>query len=141
MWMFWVSFVVFLAEPTQLLSWWPLPTVNRGAGPIEPWLAALIDFGLIALFGAQHSVMARPWFKVRIMVQMTGSFERCTYVHMANMALFALIVFWQPIPREIWAINKAVWSLFVAGWLMLFLGANEGGPNSTRTRSCCCAPL
>jgi hypothetical protein len=26
---FWVSFVVFLAEPRQLLSWWPMPTVER----------------------------------------------------------------------------------------------------------------
>jgi hypothetical protein len=29
MWAFWVSFVIFLAEPRQVLAWWPLPTVDR----------------------------------------------------------------------------------------------------------------
>ena len=30
MWAFWVSFIIFLAEPRQLLSWWPLPTIDKG---------------------------------------------------------------------------------------------------------------
>jgi methanethiol S-methyltransferase len=128
MWLFWVSFVVFVAEPRQLLPWWPLPTINRGEAIGAPWAAALIDLGLIALFGLQHSVMARPWFKETYMKLLPDAFCRSTYVHMANMALFALIVFWQPIPWEIWTIEDALarqvmWSVFVTGWLLLFLGA------------------
>jgi hypothetical protein len=63
MWAFWASFIIFLAEPRQLLSWWPLPTIDQGDSLLHPLAAALIDLGLIALFGLQHSVMARPWFK------------------------------------------------------------------------------
>ena len=62
------------------------------------WLAAFIDILLIALFGLQHSLMARPWFKQWWAAAIPPAFERCTYVHMANVALFAMIAFWQPMP-------------------------------------------
>ncbi len=39
-------------------------TVNVGP-EAPPVAAALIDIGLIALFGLQHSVMARPGFKAK----------------------------------------------------------------------------
>jgi protein-S-isoprenylcysteine O-methyltransferase Ste14 len=127
MWAFWVSFVIFLAEPRLIVAWWPLPTVDQGDSLLHPLAAALIDLGLIALFGLQHSVMARPWFKKQVM-RMPAAFERCTYVHMANLALFALILFWQPLPHPLWDLGDgwlrdAVWILFVVGWGILFLGA------------------
>ena len=127
MWAFWTSFVIFLAEPRPLMSWWPLPTIDRG-GSLHPLLAAIIDLGLIALFGLQHSVMARPWFKQRIMRRMPEAFERCIYVHSANLALFTLILFWEPIRTEVWSINdnlagQALWLAFAGGWLILFVGA------------------
>jgi len=128
MWAFWVSFVVFLASPRRLVDVWPLPTVDHGGWFQHPLAAALVDLGLVALFGLQHSVMARPWFKSQIMAPMPAAFERCTYVHAANLALFALIIFWQPIPAVIWHIENGllegiVWLLFAAGWVILFLGA------------------
>jgi hypothetical protein len=67
MWAFWVSFVIFLAEPRQVLEWWPLPTIDRVASPQQPLLAACINVALVAVFGLQHSMMARPWFKRRVM--------------------------------------------------------------------------
>jgi hypothetical protein len=54
-------------------------------------LSAFIDFGLVALFGLQHSLTARPWFKRTIMC-MPAPFERYTYVHSANLALFCLFL-------------------------------------------------
>jgi hypothetical protein len=80
------------------------------------------------LFGLQHSVMARPWFKQQVMGRMPEPLQRVTYVHMANAALFLLILFWQPIPIEIWNVDdapvrEALWLLFAAGWIILFLGA------------------
>ena len=127
MWVFWICFVVFLASP-RLLDGWPLPTVDHGGWLQNPLAAALVDLGLVALFGLQHSVMARPWFKGEIMARMPPAFERCTYVHAANLALFALIMFWQPIPAVIWHIENGLlegvaWLLFAAGWVILFLGA------------------
>ncbi len=128
MWCFWVSLVIFLAEPRQVVAWWPLPTVDRGGADQPPMFAALIDLALVTLFGLQHSVMARPWFKQRVMSKIPPAMERSTYVHMANAALFSLILFWHPIPAEIWNIEdgparNAVWLLFAAGWVILFLGA------------------
>jgi hypothetical protein len=125
MWAFWVSFVIFLAEPRLIVAWWPLPTVDQGDSLLHPLAAALIDLGLIALFGLQHSVMARPWFKKQVM---PAAFERCSYVHMANLALFALILFWQPLPHPLWDLGNgwmrdAAWTLFAVGWGILFLGA------------------
>jgi protein-S-isoprenylcysteine O-methyltransferase Ste14 len=128
MWAFWVSFVIFLAEPRQVLAWWPLPTIDRVASPEQLALAVCIDLALVAVFGLQHSVMARPWFKRRIMSWIPEGLERATYVHMANVALFMLILLWQPIPAEVWnvegsAARDALWLLFGAGWVILFLGA------------------
>jgi hypothetical protein len=85
MWAFWTSFVIFLADPRWAADW-PLPTVDRGGIGLHAALAALADLALIALFGLQHSVMARPWFKTTVMARLPAAFERCTYVHAANLA-------------------------------------------------------
>jgi protein-S-isoprenylcysteine O-methyltransferase Ste14 len=128
MWALWVSFVIFLAEPRQVLAWWPLPTVDGPRTVEQPVFAGLIDLALVALFGVQHSVMARPWFKQRVMRRMPSGLERSTYVHSANLTLFILILFWQPIPAQFWNVedNPAgdiLWILFATGWIILFLGA------------------
>jgi protein-S-isoprenylcysteine O-methyltransferase Ste14 len=126
---FWVCFVVFLASPRQIGPAWPFPTVDSGGlFEVGPWEAGLIDVALITLFGTQHSVMARPWFKQSVMASMPRAYERGTYVHLANAALFALIILWQPIQTEVWSIrggllDDAVWAAFAAGWIILFLGA------------------
>jgi uncharacterized membrane protein len=128
MWAFWVCFVIFLASPRSLLNQWPLPMVDQAGFVSSPWLAAANDVGLITLFGLQHSIMARPWFKERVLFAMPDAFVRCTYVHMANLCLFALILFWQPIPIVVWDVGRgiardALWFLFATGWVILFLGA------------------
>jgi methanethiol S-methyltransferase len=132
MWAFWICFFIFLSSPRRLRDGWPLPTVDQGGFVGPPVLAALIDVALIALFGLQHSLMARPWFKKRVMHRLPPAFERCTYVHMANLSLFALVIFWQPITAEIWNLSRgpwrdAVWAVFVVGWVILFLGARSFG--------------
>jgi hypothetical protein len=99
---FWVSFVIFLAEPHQVLAWWPLPTIDRPRSVEHPAIAGLIDLALLSLFGLQHSIMARPWFKQRVMRRTPSGVERPTYVHSANLALFVLILFWRPIPVQFW---------------------------------------
>jgi methanethiol S-methyltransferase len=134
MWAFWVSFVIFLAEPRQILTWWPLPTVDNTDSAAHPALAAIVDVALVMLFGLQHSVMARPWFKQQVMARMPEPLQRVTYVHMANAALFLVILMWQPIHIELWDLNETparevLWLLFAAGWLILFLGAWSFGIN------------
>jgi hypothetical protein len=130
MWAFWINFVVFLADPRWAARLWPLPTIDSPASTIHPILAVGADAALIALFGLQHSLMARPWFKGR-MQAMPEVFQRCTYVHAANIVLFALIVLWQPIPVVVWTastpLRELLSVLFVAGWIILFLGALSFG--------------
>jgi methanethiol S-methyltransferase len=127
MWAFWVSFVIFLSEPRSLRTIWPLPTVDSAGTSGDPLVAALIDLSLIALFGMQHSLMARPWFKQQTL-RLPAPFERCTYVHAANLTLFLLIIGWQPVSATVWEVPSglaahALWALFGVGWLILFLGA------------------
>lgn len=114
MWGFWICFVIFLADPPWAAKSWPLPTVDSGGAFDHPDLAALIDLVLISLFGLQHSLMAPPWFKQRVLGSLPPAFERCTFVHAANLALPALIIFWQPIPIEIWSTaspwREVMWS-------------------------------
>lgn len=128
---FWVCFAVFLASPPWAARDWPLPTVDRGGLDLSPASSALTDLALISLFGLQHSVMARSWFKTRFMGRIPPAFERCTFVHAANVALFALILLWQPIAVEVWSfrspLREAIWVAFGAGWLILLLGAFSFG--------------
>ena len=94
-------------------------------------MAAGVDIILISLFGLQHSVMARPWFKTRVLHQMPEAFERCAFVHAANIALFSMIALWQPIPNVLWEfsgpVRSILWGAFAAGWIILLLGALSFG--------------
>jgi methanethiol S-methyltransferase len=131
MWAFWVSFVVFLANPRWAARQWPLPTVDGAADALHPAIAAVIDLALISLFGLQHSLMARPWFKSAVMGRLPDAFQRCTYVHAANIALFSLILFWQPVPIVVYSatspLRELFWAAFAAGWVILLLGALSFG--------------
>jgi len=131
MWCFWVCFVVFLANPRWAAKSWPLPTIDNASYLRHPGSAAFIDLVLISLFGLQHSIMARPWFKDQVMARLPTAFERCTFVHAANISLFAVILFWQPIPITIWVVHAPIrqmlWAVFVLGWLILLVGALSFG--------------
>jgi methanethiol S-methyltransferase len=131
MWAFWACFVVFLANPRWAARHWPFPTIDSPASGIHPGLAVMVDVALIALFGLQHSLMARPWFKNLILQRMPEPFQRATYVHAANIALFVLILLWQPIAVVVWTsqtpIRELLSTAFVAGWVLLLLGALSFG--------------
>jgi protein-S-isoprenylcysteine O-methyltransferase Ste14 len=131
MWTSWICFVAFLADPRWAGRYWPLPTIDSPASAFHPALAVIADALLIALFGLQHSLMARPWVKSRILKAMPEAFQRCTYVHAANLALFTLIVLWRPIPVAVWTaatpLREFLSAMFVAGWIILFLGALSFG--------------
>jgi methanethiol S-methyltransferase len=87
--------------------------------------ALLIDLGLIALFGMQHSIMARPGFKKLWTRLVPQPIERSTYVLIANAVTCLLIWQWQGIDTVIWDVQQPVghrllWGLFAAGWLLVF---------------------
>ena len=131
MWAFWAYFVVFLANAPSLRAPWASPSVDVGATLDHPALAALVNLGLIALFGLQHSLMARPRLKAWWAAAIPPAFVRVTYVHAANAALWVLVLFWQPLPGIIWQadgiLRVALWTLFVLGWITLLAGAVSFG--------------
>jgi protein-S-isoprenylcysteine O-methyltransferase Ste14 len=100
-------------------------TVN--AGPeATPVTAAIIDLGLISLFGLQHSVMARQGFKRWWMRIVPPPVERSVYVLAASAALIVMFLFWRPIDMIVWNTSNPllatpIWLLFWAGWGMVLL--------------------
>jgi protein-S-isoprenylcysteine O-methyltransferase Ste14 len=94
------------------------------SGPIGK--SILIDVLLLALFAAQHSVMARPAFKrvwTRIIPQ---PIERSTYVLVSCLVTFLMLWQWRGIDLVVWnahhpMLRGLLWSLFASGWLLVTL--------------------
>ena len=100
-------------------------TVNVGP-ETQPLTAAAIDVALIALFGLQHSVMARQGFKRWWMRIVPPPVERSVYVLGASLALIVMFRFWHPIDAIVWntsnpILTTPIWLLFWAGWVMVLL--------------------
>lgn len=96
-------------------------TLDAPAATVGTAAAVVIDVALVALFGVQHSVMARPGFKkgwARIVPPVA---ERSVYVLLASAALIVVFLFWQPIAGTFWnatnpLVRDVLWALFGAGF-------------------------
>ena len=70
-------------------------TIDSGmAGPTGQ--ALLVTTALLLLFGATHTVMARPWFKRKWTKIIPRAMERSTYVLVSSLTLILLFVEWVP---------------------------------------------
>ncbi len=91
------------------------------------WQSILINVLLIALFGIQHSTMARPWFKEQWTKVVPEPIERSTYVLFTFLALGNLMFFWQPLGGTVWTVAPGtvlyslLYAFFFAGWGILLL--------------------
>ena len=88
--------------------------------------AVVIDAALLALFGLQHSVMARPGFKRRWTRIVPPSAERSTYVLAASICLLVLFAAWHPITGNVWRVTAQPWRALLiatalAGWAIVLL--------------------
>ena len=126
-----VAFVGNL-QHTALVQWMPwLPELvphsidaGRSTGPVA--LAMVVDLGLIALFGLQHSVMARIGFKDWLKRRLPASAERSVYVLLASLMLILLFWQWRPIPAVLWSAESVAgqaigWSVFGIGFAMVLV--------------------
>ena len=116
-----VCLIAFLFNLIPPNSW--LNGIDAGAGVIAP-LAVLVNLGLIVLFGLQHSIMARPWFKRWIASYIPEAAERSTYLLATALAVLILCLLWQPIPQVLWQAENAVlyYSLLgvgLGGWMLV----------------------
>src|SRR3546814_11726517 len=64
----------------------------------------LIDAALIALFGVQHSAMARPRFKAAWTRIVPAPIEPSTYVLLASLALIILMMFSHDLTATVWTV-------------------------------------
>lgn len=110
-----IAFVGNLAGPR---------TVDAGGPAASVGMALIVNILLIAIFGVQHSVMARQGFKAAWTRIVPKPIERSIYVLFASIALWLLFHFWHPISGDVWRIDNPVgagilWALFAAGWLIV----------------------
>ena len=125
-----VAYGIFFATFLYLIAFvGNLPGVPRTidwAPTSSPGSAFLVDLGLIALFGLQHSLMARQGFKKKWTKIVPEPVERSVYVLAASLVLIVLFLMWRPIPQAIWDVDNIVggavlWALFALGWLLVLL--------------------
>lgn len=97
---------------------------NAGSAPLA--VAAATNVGLLALFGIQHSAMARPAFKAAITESIPPAFERTVYVLATVVVLVVLFLGWQAMPQVVWSVDTetaalVLWVLFGLGWAIVFI--------------------
>jgi methanethiol S-methyltransferase len=98
-------------------------SVDHPASMLAPTHAVLLDLSLIAIFGLQHSLMARRSFKAAWTRRMPPAIERSGYLVFSCLAFILLFVFWQPLPALLWDVRGSpaeplLWAAFLAGLLI-----------------------
>lgn len=123
------SYLMAMVSVSLLILWvypWAFMPRTVDSGGSGGGYALGIDLGLIALFGIQHSVMARPAFKARVFGGRSVSFRASTYTLLSALCLFALMHFWQPLEGTVWSFGSGpvYWLLtllYVTGWSLAFV--------------------
>ena len=77
-------------------------TVSTPIGEGFHWQIVIWNIGLITLFGVQHSIMARDWFKDWITSILPKSVERITYILLTSFVFAILITQWQSFGEYFW---------------------------------------
>jgi methanethiol S-methyltransferase len=116
-------FIGFIAD-IPVPGWLP-KTVSHGGA--EGGLGAvLMNIVWMAVFGVQHSVMAREGFKKAIAGVVPAHVERSTFVLASGLALSLVMWQWQPIGGMVWQFDSLLaqvllWGLFAFGWALIFV--------------------
>ncbi|CQD19820.1 putative integral membrane protein [Mycobacterium europaeum] len=123
------AYLLFLAAFLYLIGFLGNFAVPRSVdhGPAAPLATAvLINAALLAAFGVQHSVMARPAFKRWWVRVVPSPIERSTYVLLSSAVLALLYWQWRTMPTVIWdvrlpVVRAVLWALFWLGWAIALL--------------------
>lgn len=127
-----IGFYVYILSQLSLLFLVSFTgNIPRGLGmdrAVETpvYQALLIDLLLICFFGAQHSIMARSYFKKKCRSFIPRPLERTFYCLVSSSCLLLLIGFWQPLPGYIWRVESHLgqsffYFFFFLGWLIMYM--------------------
>lgn len=103
-----------------------MPThVDKGVAA-APITAIIVDAALIALFGVQHTVMARQSFKKAWTKVVPAPIERSIFCLATAVVLAVMFRFWHPLEGTVWMVGNeagrmALRALFWAGWAIVFI--------------------
>ena len=119
------AYLLFLAVLVYAIGFFAGVGVPKGIdqGPRSPWpLAVAIDLLLLLLFAAQHTVMARPWFKRRWTRLVPVPAERATFVLCTSLLLALLFWQWRPAGGTVWHLSGpaagVLVGVYAAGWAL-----------------------
>lgn len=111
--------VALIATSLGLYSfqWSPIVTSTVTGG-------LLLDAGLLALFGVQHTIMARPGFKRWWTGIVPASLERSIFVVLSGGLMLLILWGWQPMAATVWQVGSnwgqiALRGVQAAGWAYL----------------------
>ncbi|MCJ7764800.1 MAG: hypothetical protein MUP09_02545 [Thiovulaceae bacterium] len=96
------------------------PTIGIDTNPV------LINTALLLLFGLQHSVMARSFFKEGLLRNVSNAVKYATFAWASSICLFLIVCFWQPIEGHVWDFQNGLFfwtltALYILGWLIAFV--------------------
>lgn len=126
------AFLVALIANAYLIGFlanWLVPkSIDSGSAGSLPG-ALLVNLTLLALFGLQHSGMARESVKNWLRSFIPDLLVRSTYVLTSGVVLLLLYGFWQPMPAVVWSVEHTagqvlLWTAFGAGWLILAVASD-----------------
>lgn len=118
-------YLVFFGTFLYLMGFvggWVVPKSVDGPGAgANTAVAVAINLGLILLWGVQHTIMARPWFKHAWTRIIPKPVERSTFVLVASGILILMYAVWQPIPGTLWhvanpTLSAALTGVALCGW-------------------------
>jgi protein-S-isoprenylcysteine O-methyltransferase Ste14 len=113
-----IAYLLFLAVFAYAVAWLddlPVPYTIDGGVEGSVLVAVVVDVALVALFGIQHTIMARQTFKRRLALVMPEAAERSTFVLAATLVLAAIMWFWRPLPWTLWQVESSALRWLILG--------------------------
>ncbi|WP_057461931.1 hypothetical protein [Pseudovibrio sp. POLY-S9] len=122
-----LSYIVFFLTFLYAIGFVANIVVPKGIDSGSPgaFLPSLgINLLLLTIFALQHSVMARPGFKLIWKKIIPQPIERSTYVLLSSLALCLIFFYWQPMARVVWDVSGtplglALVGIYWVGWLIV----------------------
>ena len=105
-------------------NWWVPKSIDTGS-PTPLLQAVLVNVLLVALFGVQHTIMARQKFKDWWTQYVPKVAERSTFVVFASLIFILMFWQWRPLPEVLWSVEHpagatVLTGLCLLGWGILF---------------------